>query len=157
MQISIIAAVAQNGIIGNQNKLIWYISADLKRFKKITSGHPLIMGRKTYESLPIQPLPKRTNIVISRSNPNFPGAIIADSPEAALAHCPADTEIFISGGSQIYEQFLPLADKLYITVVHHDFEGDATFPEINFEEWTLIESQDFHQELSYSFKTYIRK
>ncbi len=138
MTISIIAAIAENNVIGKDNKLIWHISEDLKRFKQITSGHPVIMGRKTYESLPFKPLPKRKNIILSsQKDLKYEGAVVLNSKDAVLEECRNEEEIFICGGAEIYKLFLPLAEKLYITKVHHNFEGDTFFPEIDFSEWKI--------------------
>ena len=162
MTVSIIAAIAENNVIGNNNKLIWHISEDLKRFKKLTTGHPVVMGRKTYESLPFKPLPKRKNIVISsQKNVKFDGAVIVNSVNAALEECKNEKEIFICGGAEIYKLFLPLADKLYLTRVHKSFEGDTFFPKIDFSEWEedfkSNEIYDKKSELNYYFVNYIRK
>ncbi len=156
MNISIIAAIAQNGIIGNNNKLIWHISEDLKRFKKLTSGNPIIMGRKTYESLPIKPLPNRKNIILTRQNKTYEGAYTAKNIEEALKLCDAKSEIFICGGAEIYKLFLPSADKMYLTIVHRNYEGDTYFPEIDYSGWQKIQDEKHTGALNYSFKTYIR-
>ena len=116
--ISIIVAVAKNGTIGDKNALLWHISEDLRNFKRITSGHPVIMGRKTFESLG-RPLPNRTNVVISRTTTHIEGCTVVDSLEKAIALFPTDEEVFIIGGAQIYAQALSLADKFYLTKVEH--------------------------------------
>ena len=162
MTISIIAAIAENNVIGKDNDLIWYISEDLKRFKALTSGHPIIMGRKTYESLPFKPLPKRKNIVISNnSNLNFDGAIVVNTPEEALQNCNDEDEVFICGGASIYEYFLPKANKMYLTEVHFEFEGDTFFPDYKTEEWRIEkksdEQKDVKSDLTYKFVDYVRK
>ena len=128
--ISIIVAVAQNGIIGGSNNLLWHISEDLRNFKRVTSGHPVIMGRKTFESLG-KPLPNRENVVITRSTTPIPGCRIAHSIEEAIAPYSEEEEVFIIGGGEIYKATLAIADKLYITRVLHDYEGDTSFPEWN--------------------------
>lgn len=138
--VSIIVAVAENGTIGDRNALLWHISEDLKRFKALTTGHPVIMGRKTYESLG-RPLPNRTNVVLSRSGGEFPGCRVVRSLDEALALFPDDEELFIIGGAQIYEQALPLADRLYLTRVCHPYEGDTSFPEWDASEWHLASSE----------------
>lgn len=140
--VSIIVAVAENGTIGDRNALLWHISEDLKRFKALTTGHPVIMGRKTYESLG-RPLPNRTNVVLSRSGGEFPGCLVARSLDEALALFPDDEELFIIGGAQIYEQALPLADRLYLTRVCHPYEGDTSFPEWDASEWHLASSEAY--------------
>ena len=163
MKISIIAAVAENNVIGKNNDLIWHISEDLKRFKKITTGHPIIMGRKTYESLPFRPLPGRKNIILtSQKDINFEGAITVNSIKDALNLCSdANDEVFICGGATIYKLFYPYANRLYLTKIHHIFEGDTFFPEIDYAEWkTEYKSELFFDEkaqLKYSFINYIRK
>ena len=106
--VSIIVAVAENGVIGDKNALLWHISEDLKYFKSVTSGHPVVMGRKTYESLG-RPLPNRTNVVVTRQEMEIPGCRVAHSIEEAVALFPADEEVFVIGGAQIYAQALPLA------------------------------------------------
>lgn len=134
--ISVIVAVAQNGVIGCENRLIWHISEDLRRFKAITAGHPVIMGRKTWESLG-RPLPNRTNVVVTR-NPDYraEGCTVVNSLDEAMAMFGAQEEIFIIGGAEIYSQAMPVADKLYITVVHADYEGDTVFPKWDRSQWT---------------------
>lgn len=157
-KISIIAAVAKNGVIGNENKLIWHIAEDLKRFKKLTLNHAVIMGRKTYESLPIQPLPNRKNIVIT-SNPNikFTGAITVNSPKKAINICKNDNEIFICGGASIYKQFLPTTTNMYLTLVHKNFEGDTLFPKFDNTNWEITDKVDGKDKYEYSFINYKRK
>lgn len=140
--ISIIVAVAQNGVIGDKNALLWHISEDLRNFKRITSGHPVIMGRKTFESLG-RPLPNRRNVVISRTTTHIEGCEVVDSLEKAIALFPTDEEIFIIGGAQIYAQAMPIADRFYLTVVEHDYEGDTSFPAWDSAEWRLIGEQRF--------------
>ncbi len=162
MSISIIVAIADNDAIGKDNDLLWHISDDLKRFKKITSGHKMIMGKNTFLSLPIRPLPNRISIVITDDpNDNFEGCIMAYSIEDAMQKCEKDEECFIIGGGSIYAQFLPLADKLYLTRVRREYEADIFFPKIKEEEWELIEQEDHIDEennsLPFSFQTYTRK
>lgn len=162
--ISIIVAVANKNVIGKDNKLIWHISEDLKRFKKITSGNKMIMGRKTFQSLP-GVLPNREHIIITR-DPNFS----VDSEMVSICHDlnsliekykNSDEEVFVIGGAEIYTQFLPHADKLYLTKINHDFEGDTYFPEINFDEFeTEFDSEPIHDEknnFDYQFINLIRK
>ena len=162
MSISIIVAVAENYAIGKDNDLLWHISDDLKRFKRITTGNTMIMGKNTFLSLPIRPLPNRISIVIT-DDPvdNYEGCIMAYSIEDAIAKCDEGEECFIIGGGSIYRQFLPMADKLYITRVKRVYEGDIFFPEINENDWTLIEEENHIDEkndsLPFSFQTYIRK
>lgn len=160
--ISIIVAIAENNAIGKDNQLLWHISNDLKRFKRITKGHGVIMGKKTYESLPKVPLPNRTNIVISdHPSDHFEGCITVFSIEEAMEKCKDDDEAFVIGGGSIYKQLLPFAEKLYITKVHKEFDADTFFPSVNYDEWELIESEkvvnDDQNDFNYSFLTYIRK
>lgn len=159
--IIMIAAVAENNALGKNNELIWHLPNDFKRFKSLTSGHHIIMGRKTFESFP-KPLPNRTHVIITRQKGyQTEGCIIVDSMEKALAACPEDKDTFIIGGGEIYTVGLPFADKLEITRVHHNFEGDAYFPEINDEEWEKIVSEynekDEKHLYDYSYQTFIRK
>ena len=137
MIISIIAALGKNNEIGKGNELLCHLPADLKHFKAITSGHTVIMGRKTFESLPNGILPNRRNIIISR-NPDLAikGAEVYPALEYALLKCIDEEEVFIIGGAQIYAQALPFADKLYITRIHADFlEADVFFPAIDRNKW----------------------
>ena len=140
--VSIIVAVAQNGIIGDKNALLWHISEDMRFFKRTTSGHPVIMGRKTYDSLG-RPLPNRTNVVISRTANHIEGCTIARSLEEAVAMFPAEEEIFIIGGAQIYALALDIADRIYITRVEHDYEGDTSFPRWDESKWELKQREAF--------------
>lgn len=142
--ISIIVAVAEEGVIGGNNQLLWRISEDLKRFKAITTGHPVVMGRKTWESLG-RPLPNRTNVVISR-NAAFEavGATVVGSLEQAVAMLPDNEEIFIIGGGEIYRQAIGMANRIYLTQVHNKYEGDTTFPEIDSKKWKIV-SREFHE------------
>lgn len=131
MRISLIVAMAEDRAIGRDNQLLWHISDDLKRFKKITMGHPIIMGRKTYESIG-KPLPGRQNIIITR-NPDFAveGATVCHNAESALASCQSNEEVFVIGGAQIYQAFLPLAHRIYLTQVHATYpDADVFFPEL---------------------------
>lgn len=151
--ISIIVAIATNGVIGGDNKLLWHISEDLKNFKRITLGHPMIMGRKTFESFP-KALPNRQNIVITR-NPAYTanGADVVLSLDEALKIASPKDEIFIIGGGEIYRQAMPLADKLYITHVDLSPQGDTTFPDISSDEWREV-LREPHQ--GYTFTEYLR-
>jgi dihydrofolate reductase len=162
MSISIIVAIAHNNAIGKDNDLLWHISDDLKRFKKITTGHKIIMGKNTFLSLPIRPLPNRTSIVITDDpTDNYEGCIMAYSIEDAMSKCEQNEECFIIGGGSVYSQFLPLAEKLYLTKVDRNYEADTFFPEIKEDEWELIEKEDHidaeNNSLPFSFQTYIRK
>lgn len=140
--VSIIVAIAENGVIGDKNALLWSIKEDMRRFRTTTTGHPVVMGRKTFESIG-RPLPKRTNVVITRSDTAFEGCEVAHSLEEAIAMFPADEEVFIIGGAQIYAQAMALADKLYLTIVHRNYEGDTSFPEIDYSEWREVARQEF--------------
>lgn len=162
MSISIIVAVAENYAIGKDNDLLWHISDDLKRFKKITTGHKIIMGKNTFLSLPIRPLPNRVSIVITDDPAdNYDGCIMAYSIEDAISKCDKEEECFIIGGGSIYKQFLPLADKLYITRVKRVYDGDIFFPEIDENDWLLTDEEEHIDEkndaLPFAFQTYIRK
>lgn len=160
--ISIIVAIAKNLAIGKDNQLLWHISEDLKRFKQLTSGHAVIMGRNTWLSLPIRPLPNRTNIVIT-DNPTefFEGCVMVNSIEAALEKSPPNEECFVMGGASIYRQFMPLADKLYITQVDKPFEGDTFFPEIDPNFWEITEQSEWFEmpdrSFRYRFENYKRR
>jgi len=161
-KITIIAAVAENNIIGGDNKLLWHISADLKRFKKLTTGHTVVMGHKTFQSLPFRPLPNRTNIVLTRNRAlKIENCIVAHSVEEALDKMDADGENFVIGGGNIYMAFMPLAQKLFITRIHKSFNGDTFFPEIAPDTWKLVEDlkidNDPQNDFTYSFETYLRK
>ena len=140
--ISIIVAVAENGVIGDKNTLLWNIKEDMRRFRTTTTGHPVVMGRKTFESIG-RPLPKRTNVVITRGDSEFEGCLVAHSIEEAVKMFSPDEEVFIIGGAQIYKQALPLADKLYLTIVHRNYEGDTSFPEIDYSEWQEVAREEF--------------
>ncbi len=140
--VSIIVAIAENGVIGDKNALLWNIREDMRRFRTTTSGHPVVMGRKTYESIG-RPLPKRTNVVITRGDTAFDGCLMAHSLEEAIALFPHDEEVFIIGGAQIYEQALLLADRLYLTVVHRQYEGDTSFPQLDMSQWRELAREEF--------------
>lgn len=163
MIVSAIVATAKNRVIGKDNDIPWYLPADLKYFKRTTLNHHIIMGRNCFQSIG-RPLPKRTNIVITR-NPYFVASncLIARSIEEALslAHENGETEAFIIGGGQIYVQSLPFWDKLYLTEVDLKVDGDVFFPELNMEEWQLLASEpheaDEKNEFNYTFKVYNRK
>ena len=146
-RVSLIAAVASNGVIGSDNALPWRLPEDLKRFKALTLGHPVIMGRKTYESIG-RPLPGRRNIVISRTaGYAAEGCEVAGSFGAALAACRTGSdEIFVIGGAQIYAEALPLARRLYLTEIRRDYEGDAHFPALSRREWNEIRREPYISE-----------
>lgn len=141
--ISIIVAVAENNAIGKDNKLLWHISDDLKRFKKLTSENTVVMGKNTYFSLPVRPLPGRKNIVITDiPDESFDGCLNAHSIEEAICLMDKDKENFIMGGASIYRQFFNIAQKLYLTRVYKSFEGDTFFPEIANNQWQLLEKSE---------------
>jgi dihydrofolate reductase len=142
--ISFVVAVSRNGVIGRDGGLPWRISTDLKRFKEITTGKPVVMGRKTWESLPRKPLPGRRNIVISRQ-PDYSadGAEVVQTAEAAVALCRSEPEIAVIGGGEVYRLFWPVVDRLYLTEVDLDIGGDTFFPEIPAGEWREV-SREVH-------------
>ncbi|RSK39874.1 dihydrofolate reductase [Mangrovimonas spongiae] len=161
-ELTIIVAVGEDNAIGKNNDLIWHLSDDLKRFKKLTSGHHIIMGRKTFESFP-KPLPNRTHIVITRQQDyNVPeGIIVVNNLEDALDAAKNDEQPFIIGGGQIYKQAMPLADKIELTRVHDTFEdADTFFPEINGNHWKEISrtkhNKDDKHKHDFSFITYLK-
>ena len=156
--ISLIAAIAHNRVIGLNNTLPWHLPEDLKRFRALTTGHHIIMGRKTYESLN-RLLPDRTTVIVTR-NPGYQvaGAIIANSLSEAVVACQPDEEVFLIGGAELYQEGLQLANKLYFTQIDADFEGDAFFPELDASTWheTLCEQHISAQGLRFSYVTYQR-
>jgi dihydrofolate reductase len=159
--ISIIVAIASNRAIGKDNRLLWHLSDDLKRFKKLTTGHTLIMGRNTFLSLPNGALPNRRHIVISDiADESFEGCEMARSIEEALALAGTQEECFVIGGGMVYKQFLPLAGKLYLTQVHASFEADTFFPEIDFSQWKALATEEVEagerNQYPHSYTEYIR-
>jgi dihydrofolate reductase len=143
--INIIAAVAQNLAIGYQNKLLYWLPNDLKRFKVLTTGHTIIMGRRTFESLPKGALPNRRNVVLTRSQITFPGAETFPTLQAALASCAPDEDIYIIGGASVYKEALPFADRLCLTEIQDTpVQADAFFPQFSKEEWAEVWSEE-HQ------------
>lgn len=160
-KMAMIAAVGPNLELGSQGDLIWHISADLKNFKRLTMGHPVIMGRKTWESLPKRPLPGRLNIVVSHSLHDLEGALAVDSPEEAVKVCRDEDKPFVMGGAQIYEAFLPMSDVLYITHVDAATEKktDCWFPEYR-NDWRLEETSEWVTDpkgIRYRFEKWVRK
>lgn len=161
--LSLIVAIADNQAIGKQQQLLCHLPKDLKRFKEITSGHTVIMGRKTFESLPNGALPNRKNIVLSSSaDLSYPHCLVVNSLEQALEACAGESEVFIIGGAAVYEAALKQADKLYITRIHHAFEGaDTFFPPLNESDWVETERvpclPDEKHAYPFTFITYIRK
>ena len=159
--ISIIVAIAENLAIGKNNDLLWHLPDDLKRFKRITSGHPVIMGKRTFLSLPRRPLPNRRNIVITdEAGEKIGGCEMAYSIDEAIRICDPAEENFIIGGASVYKQFLPHADRLYLTRVKKSFDADVFFPEIDFSQWKLVEYDeplwDDANNFSYTNETYDR-
>ena len=160
-RLAMIAAVGPDLELGSGGDLVWHISADLKRFKQLTIGHPVIMGRKTWESLPRRPLPGRLNVVISHALWNLEGALCVQTPGEAIEACRDEEMPFVIGGAQIYKAFLPLSDVLYITRVDAvpEKEIDCWFPEYR-EEWALEEASEWETDpkgVRYRFEVWVRK
>ncbi len=159
--LSLIAAVARNGVIGKDNQLLWHLPGDMRHFRETTRGKPVIMGRKTWESLPekFRPLPGRLNVVVSRNaDYDAPGAVLTGSLEEAIAKAENAEEIFVIGGAELYNQALPLANRLYLTELANDFSGDSWFPRTSPSEWQeLSRSQPVEEAgLVYAFVVYQR-
>jgi dihydrofolate reductase len=160
--ISIIVAVSEDWGIGINNELLWHISEDLKRFKRLTSGNTVIMGKRTWESLPRKPLPGRKNIVLTDDKTEtIENAVTAYSIEDSLNKCEKNEEIIVMGGGSIYRQFLPIADKLYITHVHKKAPADIYFPEIDLKIWKITEKEVFKtddkESIPYTYTIYEKK
>lgn len=159
----IIVAIDEQNAIGRNGGLLCHLPNDLKHFKNITSGHTVVMGRRTYESLPKGALPNRVNIVItSDAAKNYPNCLVVRSLDEAFEKAPGDKEIFIIGGGQLYGSSLGLTDKLYLTRIHHTFEdADTFFPKIDFSKWELVEKEeqnaDEKHKYDYTFEMYERK
>lgn len=161
MTLSLIAAIANNNVIGGKNQLLWHLPADLTFFKQTTMGKPIIMGRKTFESIG-KPLPGRENIIITRNATyKAEGCLVVNSLQEALSNLTPTNEAFVIGGAELYKQAITMADKLYITNVFATFDGDAFFPAIDTNEWVLEKEErhyaDEKNKFSYSFCTYIKK
>lgn len=162
-QIAMIVVIDQNNGIGRSGGLLCHLPGDLKHFKQLTTGHSVIMGRKTFESLPNGALPNRTNIVItSDAAENYPGCIVARSFDEAMEHCKDEEIVFIIGGGQLYHSTFDHADKLYLTRIDHTFgDADTFFPTIDFNQWELIHNQenkkDEKNQYNYTFLTYIKR
>ena len=160
MIVSMVVAIAENNAIGKNNQLLWYLPADLKHFRVITTGHTVIMGRKTYDSVG-KPLPNRRNIIITRQDMTIEGCEVVKSIEEALALSSSEEEVFIVGGAEIYKQSMHLTDRIYLTIVHQKFDGDSFFPEIEDAEWQETERADYEPDeknkLPYSFITLERR
>lgn len=149
MILSLIVAVANNGVIGQRNGLPWRLPEDLKRFKALTMGKPIIMGRKTFESIG-KPLPGRTNIVITHQALSLPGCTVAPSLPAAIAVAGAVEEVMVIGGAEIYRQALPLAERVYLTEVHAEVVGDALFPALD-TQWRELAREDYPADERHAF------
>ena len=161
MRISAIAAMSENRVIGINNQMPWHMPADLQHFKQVTFSKPVLMGRKTFESIG-RPLPGRYNVVITRDAKfHAEGCLVTTSIDTALAAVAESDEIFIIGGALLYQQLLPRVQRLYLTIIHHAFLGDAYFPEINRDEWYEVEKHDFEADVKnpypYSFVVLDRK
>ena len=159
--IIIIAAVSENNALGKNNDLVWHLPDDFKRFKELTSGHYIVMGRKTFESFP-KPLPNRTHVIVSRQKNYAPeGCLLANNLEEAIKLCPTNENIYIIGGGEIYKQSMAFADVLEITRVHHSFEADTFFPTIDASIWQLTK-EEFHpadekHRYSFTYQTFLKK
>jgi dihydrofolate reductase len=164
MKISLIVAMGENRVIGGSGHIPWHLPADFKHFKDLTMGHPIVMGRKTFESIG-KPLPGRTNIVITRdASYRYDGVVTVTSPDAALAAAtaaPGGNEMFVIGGAEIYKLFLSRADRIYLTQVHGAFEGDVFFPELGPGEWQLANSEEHKKDeknpFDFAYLVYERK
>ena len=160
--ITIIAAISENNALGKDNKMLWHLPDDFKRFKKVTTGHHVIMGRKTFESIGSKALPKRTNIIITRQTSYDASCIVlADSLQRAIHIARTDTNPFILGGGMVYKEAMKFADKLDITLVHHEFEADTFFPRIDPKTWREV-SREYHpadakHKYAFSFILFERK
>ena len=160
--ISIIVAVSDDWGIGKDNDLLWHLPEDLKRFRKLTTGNAIIMGKRTWESLPRRPLPDRMNIVLTDiPGETIEGSITAYSIDDAISKCERDKEIFIIGGGSIYRQFVPLADRLYITHVHMQAPADVYFPAVDLNAWKITGREEFpgsgEEKIPYTYTIYERK
>jgi dihydrofolate reductase len=160
--LTLIAAVSENNALGKDNQLLWHLPEDFKRFKTLTSGHYIVMGRKTFESFP-KPLPNRTHIIITRQiDYQAPdGCVVVSSLEKAMELCPANEEAFVIGGGEIYQQSLDVVDKIDVTRVHTTIDADTFFPEIDTNIWKLV-FEEFHPKdekhaFDFTFLTYVRR
>lgn len=167
MILSIIVAVSENGVIGKDNRLIWSLPADMKFFREKTTGHFIITGRKNYESIPekFRPLPNRTNIIITRQKDyQAPDTVVVPSIDAALDYAQKHSEqeeVFVIGGAEIFNQLMPRIDRVYLTRIHHTFEGDVYFKDLSPAEWQLTQSERFEPDkknkYAHTFQTWERK
>lgn len=156
-----IAAAAENNALGKDNQLLWHLPDDFKHFKDLTSGHFIILGRKTFESFP-KPLPNRTHVIITRNKDyKAEGCIVVNSIEQAIEATPVNEDVFVIGGAEIYKQSLPFSNKIELTRVHQDFEADAFFPDLNEDEWQLVHSKyhakDEKHAIDFTFQTFVKK
>ena len=160
--LTLIAAASENNALGKDNDLVWHLPDDFKRFKALTSGHYIVMGRKTFESFP-KPLPNRTHVIITRQKDyTVPeGCIVANSLKNAIELCPESEEIFIIGGGQIYKQSIEIADKIELTRVHTTVEADTFFPEIDLSRWKIVfeefHSKDEKHQYDFTYLTYVKR
>jgi len=156
MIVSAIVAISENRAIGKNNQLLWHLPADLRHFKDITSGHTIIMGRKTFDSVG-KPLPNRRNIVVTRQHIVIPGCEVVNSIADALELCKSEDEVFIGGGAEIYRAAMHRTDRIYLTIVHRHFEADTFFPETGQNEWKEVSYEDHQADhknpFAYSFIT----
>ena len=159
--ISLVFAIAENGVIGREGGLPWHLPADLKRFKALTTGHTIVMGRKTFQSIG-RPLPNRRNVVLTRDlDFDHPGVIVAHNLADALSSGDVEEEIFVVGGAEVFRQTIPKADRVYQTLVHSEVDGDITFTEFDPSEWDLLRDEfrepDAKHEYPISFRLYMRR
>jgi dihydrofolate reductase len=152
MKISLIVAMAANRVIGSKGQMPWHLPADLKRFKQITWGSPIVMGRKTFEAIG-KPLPGRSNIIVS-NNKNYrqPDCLVFNDVESVLRHCSQCAEVFVIGGATLYQALLPRADYLYLTEINKEFVGDTYFPEVDKGQWQEVEQQYIDNDQAVDFK-----
>lgn len=152
MNISLIVAMASNQVIGDNGQMPWHLSADLKKFRKITTGFPIIMGRKTFQSIG-KALPNRTNIIISNNaDYSSDGCLVFNDLNSAVTHaCQLAEQVFVIGGSTLYETLLPVANTLYITQIHQEFSGDTWFPAFDRNDWLEVAREDIHDDPSVTF------
>ena len=156
MIVAIIVAIGENNAIGKNNQLLWHMPNDLKHFKDVTSGRTIIMGRKTFDSVG-KPLPRRRNIVVTRQDITIPGCEVVKSIEDGLALCKGEDEVFIGGGAEIYQLAMHLTDRMYLTIIHQNFDADTFFPEIDYKQWKETAREDYQPDeknpYPYSFIT----
>ncbi len=151
MRISLLVAMATNRVIGANGRLPWHLAADLRRFKALTMGHPLLMGRKTHESIG-RPLPGRTNLVLTRDAAyTAAGCLVVHSPSEALERARPAGELFVIGGAALYADFLPRADRIHLTLIHHDYAGDVRFPEFDASRWLTTRREDIDDDPDFPY------